>query len=157
MPFSFFSYRKKKRNQPLSKGKNKTKLTFLQNCTTLLFSLGETNVCQLVISQRIWQKAAEGTKHNALRIMMMKILPQLNHFLYYSSFLYINSTSSQTFKSGAGPAEEFIFGGPEPDDTPPMASIWSSSLFSSRFVIVVSTQLVFTVSKHPDTVCEHRG
>lgn len=156
MPFSFFSYRKKKGTN-LCRREKKTKLTFLQNCTTLLFSLGETNVCQLVISQRIWQKAAEGTKHNALRIMMMKVLPQLNHFLYYSSFLYINSTSSQTFKSGAGPAEEFIFGGPEPDDAPPIASIWSSSLFSSRFVIVVSTQLVFTVSKHPDTVCEHRG
>lgn len=34
-------------------------LTFLQNYTLLLFSLGKTNVCQLVFSRMIWQQAAK--------------------------------------------------------------------------------------------------
>lgn len=34
-------------------------LTFLQNYTELLFSLGKTNVCQLVFSRTIWQQAAK--------------------------------------------------------------------------------------------------
>lgn len=34
-------------------------LTFLQNYTALLFSLAETSVCQLVISQNIWQQAVD--------------------------------------------------------------------------------------------------
>lgn len=33
--------------------------TFWQNYRGLLFSLGETNVCQLVISQNIWQQAVD--------------------------------------------------------------------------------------------------
>lgn len=37
-------------------------LTFLQNYTELLFSLGKTNVCQLVFSRTIWQQAAKEEK-----------------------------------------------------------------------------------------------
>lgn len=37
-------------------------LTFLQNYTVLLFSLAGTSVCQLVISQNIWQQAVNGKK-----------------------------------------------------------------------------------------------
>lgn len=37
-------------------------LTFLQNYTALLFSLGETNVCQLVTFQKIWQRAVDKEK-----------------------------------------------------------------------------------------------
>lgn len=39
-----------------------TSLTFLQNYTVPLFSLGETNVCPLGISQRFWQQAVDEEK-----------------------------------------------------------------------------------------------
>lgn len=39
-------------------------LTFSQNYTALLFSPGETNVCQPVISRNIWQQAVGDRKCN---------------------------------------------------------------------------------------------
>lgn len=44
--------------------KEEKSLTFLQNYTLPLFSLGKTNVCQLGFSQMIWQQAVKRTKGN---------------------------------------------------------------------------------------------
>lgn len=55
-----------------------------------------------------------------------------------------SDTVAITFMVGAEPEEQELILDPNVDV--PVASIGVSSLFSNRFVIVVSTQLVFTVN-----------
>lgn len=51
-------------------------------------------------------------------------------------------TNNRTFMVGAKPEEKELFL-EDPNDEVPVASIWVSSLFSSKFVMVASTQFVF--------------
>lgn len=90
-----------------------TSLTFLQNYTVLLFSLGETNVCPLGISQRFWQQAADEEKWK---------------FQYRSNSLECcmktgcSEVLNRTFMVGADPEEyEALLEGPKVDV--PVASV----------------------------------
>lgn len=65
--------------------KRRKSLTFLQNYTLPLFSLGKTNVCQLGFSQMIWQQTAKRRKGNDWRYIFI-IIPFMCYLTPYKPF-----------------------------------------------------------------------